>query len=99
MRYNAKINVYATATIETDMGGFEEQNILVGSFDAFKTPFTVTKQLQEYGLIQNKAFKLITRHTLPNSFTHLSDGQDTYNVIDYSDFGKDKVILVEVRQA
>lgn len=97
MRFDTTLVVYAVQRVETDMGGFEETVTPVSSIQAFLSPVTLTKQLREYGLSQSKTFKLITRHPLPEHYSHLGKDDAIYDVIETNDYGRERVLLVEVR--
>lgn len=70
---------------------------LIEGIDCLKCPVSVQKLLREHGLVENKTFKLITYQPYPDNVDRLRIGETWYDIVDVNVYGKETVLLVEVR--
>lgn len=100
MFYEKKASFYKNAEPQSDgMGGWLDggEPILLGEVRVASAPVTAELVLKEYGLVSTTSMKLYTEGIIPegNKFIHF-DSKD-YRILQISDYGTTKVILMEVK--
>lgn len=105
MKYDKKVNIIKSEKVSDGMGGWLENEPRVEKeIYTFLTPMKAELLLKEYGLASTTMLKLFTKDTIPI----MADGrwQDVkvevdatkqqYSIIQYADFGKVRMLLLEV---
>ena len=82
------------------MGGYilSDNYRSISAFEAIKIPLTVEKTLEEHGIVSTKAYKLFTRNYIPEDINLIRETYDTdkiYTVLQFVDYEKHKILLVE----
>jgi hypothetical protein len=96
MKYDKAVKVIRTDKISDGMGGYEVTPVVVVTVNAFTTPVKAELALKEYGLVTTTSMKIFTKETLPADFDYLEYDNKKYKVLQLSDFGKIRMLLVEV---
>lgn len=96
MRYDKQAQVIRQTRVDDGMGGFTTSPTVVANITAFTTPLHAELALKEYGIVTTTGMKLFTKDSLPASYDYLQINSIKYKVLQLSDFGKIKMLLVEV---
>jgi hypothetical protein len=96
MRYDKQAKVMKQTRVDDGMGGFTQTPSVVATIQAFTTPLHAELALKEYGIVTTTGMKLFTKDTIPASYDYLEINSIKYKVLQLSDFGKIKMLLVEV---
>lgn len=96
MKYDKKIDIIGESRVSDGMGGWEVTQAVLSTVDAFTTPVKAEVAMREYGIVTTTAMKVFTKESIPNTNVRLKQGEINYRIIQYADFGKIKMILVEV---
>lgn len=102
-----KFDKVATLNTETrtsdGIGGWVTAPVVVGIVDVFTTPVKSEVLLKEYGIVSTSALKLFTKGLFPmkdakgkkQTVTVTLENGMEYRIIQYADFGKIRMVLVE----
>lgn len=96
MKFDKKIDVLGETRVEDGMGGWEVTKGVIDTIKAFTTPVKAEIMLKEHGIVSTTAMKVFTKDHLPNEFVQLQYNEKEYRILQYADFGKVRMILVEV---
>lgn len=96
MKFDKSMNVLGETRVEDGMGGYEATQGVIGSIKAFTTPVKAEIILKEHGIVSTTAMKVFTKDILPNEFVQLSFEGKQYKILQLADFGKLRMLLVEV---
>lgn len=96
MKYDKQMDLLGETRVSDGMGGYEVAYGVVGSIQAFTTPVKVEIMLKEHGIISTSALKIFTKDQVSSEFSQLQYGEIKYKIIQLSDFGKIRMLLVEV---
>ena len=103
MKYDKKVEIIKTGKVSDGMGGWiEGGETIVKTIDSFITPLKASVALKEYGISSTTTIKLFTKDSLPirndGKFLDLSlkVKDDKYKIIDFADFGKIKMLYLEL---
>lgn len=99
-----KVATLKTATRASDgIGGWTTTPVVIGTVDVFATPVKSEVMLREYGIVSTSALKLFTKGVFPvrdaegkkQTITVTLENGMEYRIIQYADFGKIRMVLVE----
>lgn len=96
MKFNKKMDILEDSKVEDGMGGWITSQNVTGSILAFTTPVKAEILLKEYGIVSTTSLKVFTKDQLPNDQVQLQFGNIKYKILQLSDFGKLRMLLVEV---
>lgn len=96
MKYDKAVSVIRTEKIEDGMGGYGTSPVIVSEIQTFTTPLKAELALKEYGLVTTTSMKIFTKDFLPEKFDYLEYANKKYKVLQLSDYGKIRMLLVEV---
>ena len=103
MKFDKVATLSTTSRVSDSMGGWTTAPVVVGTVDVFTTPVKSEVLLKEYGIISTSALKLFTKGLFPMKDAEgkkqtvtvtLENGME-YRIIQYADFGKIRMVLVE----
>ena len=90
------MDVLGESRVSDGMGGWTVTQGVIGSIQAFTTPVKAEIMLKEYGIISTSGLKVFTKEHLPSEYVQLQHGEVKYKILQLSDFGKLRMLLVEV---
>ncbi|MCD4839733.1 hypothetical protein LRS37_12825 [Neobacillus sedimentimangrovi] len=96
MKFDKQMDIVSEEKVSDGMGGYEVIKVVIGSIQAFTTPVKAEIMLKEHGIVSTTALKVFTKDTLPNEFVQLRYGETMYKILQLADFGKLRMLLVEV---
>lgn len=95
MKFDTTFEVLEKKRVEDGMGGWIEDEVVVGTIKAVTTPVKAEIMLKEHGIVSTTAVKIYTKDYIPNEFVQLQLGNKRYKILQYADFKKVRMILVE----
>jgi hypothetical protein len=96
MKYDKKMDLLGETRVSDGMGGYTVTNGVIGTIQAFTTPVKAEIMLREHGIVSTSSLKVFTKDTVPTEFVQLQHGDVKYKILQLSDFGKIRMLLVEV---
>ena len=96
MKYDKQMDVLGETRVSDGMGGWTTTKGVIGAIQAFTTPVKAEIMLKEHGIVSTSALKVFTKDIVPNAFVQLQYGEVNYKILQLSDFGKIRMLLVEV---
>lgn len=104
MNFDKKIDIYTNQRTTDGMGGFKTTPKHLKSIDGFTTPMKAELALKEYGIVSTTSLKVFTKDDIPTrdengktiTFTLKFEDGTEYKVLQLADFGKMKLMLVEL---
>lgn len=97
MNYDKKATLLATEKISDNIGGWLDAGTTeLTDIDVIHAPVTADYALREYGIVSTKSLKLYTESKLPNLEYIVLFESNKYRVLQISDFGKEKILLLEL---
>lgn len=103
MKYDKKAEIIKVEKISDGMGGWiEGVETVLSTVDAFTTPLKASVATKEYGISSTTSIKLFTKFDLgitnDGKFLDVSVKINNlkYKIIDYADFGKIKMMYLEL---
>jgi hypothetical protein len=96
MKFDKQMDILGETRVSDGMGGFTATKGVIGTIQAFTTPVKAEIMLKEHGIVSTSALKIFTKDILPNEFVLLQTGTVKYKILQLSDFGKLRMLLVEV---
>lgn len=103
MKFDKTVTLSTTSKTPDGMGGWTTTPAYVGSIAAFTTPVKSEVLLKEYGIVSTSALKLFTKDQVPmrdsngkkQTVTVTLENGMAYKILQYADFGKIRMVLVE----
>lgn len=103
MKFDKKIEIITTSKVSDGMGGWiEGSETVIKTVDAVITPLKSSIALKEYGTLSTTSIKMFTKDELPiqndGKFldVKLKVNDNNYKIMDFADFGKIKMIYLEL---
>lgn len=96
MKFDKTMDIIGETRVSDSMGGFEVSYGVTDTIQAFTTPVKAEIMLKEHGIVSTSALKVFTKDIIPNEFVQLQYGTIKYKILQLSDFGKLRMLLVEV---
>lgn len=96
MKFDKKMDILGESRVDDGMGGSTVTDGVIGTIQAFTTPVKAEIMLKEYGIVSTTALKIFTKDAIPNEFVKLEYNTTKYKIIQLADFGKLRMLLVEV---
>lgn len=96
MKFDKQMDVLGQTRVSDGMGGFEVTQGVIGTIQGFTTPVKAEIMLKQHGIVSTSALKIFTKDLLPSEFVQLQYKEKNYKILQLSDFGKLRMLLVEV---
>ncbi|MEB6213523.1 hypothetical protein MXL49_16705 [Enterococcus casseliflavus] len=104
MKYDQKAQILISSSTSDGMGGWiPDTEVIVQTLDSFLTPVRASVMAQEYGVSTPLGMKMFTKsevilnkeNLLKQDVTVLTPDQSKYKLVEYTDFGKIKMFVLE----
>lgn len=99
MKFDKKMDVKAQTKVSDGMGGWIVSTETVDTLDIFTTPVKAEIAMKEYGIVTTTSLKVFTKGYLLDEYSHLIINGKKYKTLQYADFGKIRMLLVEMIQS
>lgn len=104
MRFDKTVEVLGEQRVSNGMGGWTVTHGVVRDFDAIVTPVKAEIMLKENGIVSTTSMKIYTRDSLEEFLKNgtwdkeyqLQYNGSQYTILQYADFTKVRMLLVEV---
>jgi hypothetical protein len=103
MKFDKTVTLKTTSKAPDGMGGWTTTPVDAGTIACFTTPVKSEVLLKEYGIVSTSALKLFTKDLVPvrdtngkkQTITATLENGIEYKILQYADFGKIRMVLVE----
>ena len=103
MKFDKVATLSTTSRVSDSMGGWTTTPVNAGTIACFTTPVKSEVLLKEYGIVSTSALKLFTKDLVPmrdsngkkQTVTVTLENGMAYKILQYADFGKIRMVLVE----
>ena len=103
MKFDKRATLKTSTRVSDGIGGWVISPAIIGTIDVFTTPVKSEVLLKGYGIVSTSALKLFTKSIVPmkdsngkkQTITVVLENGIEYRIIQYADFGKIKMVLVE----
>ena len=95
MKFDKQIEVLGETRVSDGMGGYTVTKGVIATIQALTTPVKAEIMLKEHGIVSTTALKVFTKEDIPNEFVQLQFDDKQYKILQFADYGKVKLLLVE----
>lgn len=96
MKFDKTFTLIGETKTSDGMGGWETVKGTVGTMKALTTPISAEIALKQHGIISTSAFKVITKDLIDDISLQLSLNGKSFKILQIADYGKYRMLLVEV---